>query len=138
MERNELVNEIADKLKKIRASLNYSRVRMARAIRAGQTTYNRNESGDTSPNLMNLYEIATTFGVSLDWLICNRGKMNYQEKEKVQAEPGPGEVNEELREDIKEMLDHMEKIPLLRYKILEQFHTFKEERKTMVEEAMKN
>lgn len=144
MNRNELVKVIAGKLKKLRVSRNYSRAKMARVINAGETTYTRNEDGKTSPNLINLYNIATTFGVSLDWLICNRGEMIYKKNEKneiVQAEPvpepEPGEVNEELRKDIKEMLEHMEKIPLLRYKILEQFHTFKVERKAMVEEAMK-
>jgi transcriptional regulator with XRE-family HTH domain len=141
MNRNELVKEIASKLKRIRASLNYSRVKMARAINAGQTTYYRNEAGRTSPDLWNYYKIATTLGVSLDWLICNRGEMIYKEKEKVQTkpvpEPEPAEINEELREDIQEMLEHMEKIPLLRYRILEQFHSFKVDHKTVVEEVMR-
>ncbi|MCU0289068.1 MAG: hypothetical protein MUF15_22070 [Acidobacteria bacterium] len=46
-------------------------------------------------------------------------------------------VSPPLAEDLKEFIDHMEKIPLLRYKMLEQFHQFKEEHPLMVEKAMK-
>jgi hypothetical protein len=47
------------------------------------------------------------------------------------------EISEELRKDVTELLEHMDKIPLLRYEVLVLFHNFKEGYKDMVHSAMR-
>jgi hypothetical protein len=86
-----------------------------------------------------------------------KGPMYYKEKEEIPEEK-PVEKEEEIQkeieevrvpavekestgetwpEEIRELLDHMECIPLLRYELLAYFYKFKEEHKEMVVEAMK-
>ncbi len=138
MDRKTLLVDVGDKLRKARKPLKYSENEMADRLDAYRTSYHRYERGETSPQLTALYELARTFDISLDWLIADKGPMYYKEKQ-VKEKPGPAaDTPQAVREDINELLEHMEQIPLLRYEVLVMFHKFKEDRKEMVEAAMKN
>jgi hypothetical protein len=109
-----------------------------------RSSYLRNENGKTCPGIITMQILGNRFNVSLDWLICEKGPMYYREKEQKQQElsktvletnPAP-ETLDSLPGDIRELLDHMKRIPLLRYETLASFHKFKEEYKEMVSAAM--
>lgn len=145
MTRKELVEEISKRLTQIRESLNYNRRQMAKAMGSSESSYYKNEQALTSPDLRYYYSLAHRFNISLDWLIMGRGEMLYKEPA---PEPEPtGEeipkeepvlMNDGLRQDVKELLDHMEHIPMLRYEVLSLFQHFKADHKEIVEEAMKD
>ena len=120
-------------LKYIRENLKYSQREMADRLGIYNASYSRHENGETMPMVTTLYKLGNMFNISLDWLIQNKGPMYYSEKEETGAN---GEISKELRQDVNELLEHMEKIPLLRYEILASFHKFKEAHKEMVIEAM--
>jgi hypothetical protein len=119
-------------------------------IRANYTRY---ENAKIFPNFFALYYFANNTGISLDWLVCNKGSMFYKEKIEEKKETVDKEVKEEkkltaekekpqaepagkiLDDEIKDLVDHMERIPLLRHEVLVTFYTFKEEHKEMVESA---
>lgn len=75
------------------------------------------------------------FDVSLDWLICSKGPMFYQAKDKEARADGIG--MEVVKEDVKELVEYMERIPLLRYEMLTHFQRFKAENKDLVNDALK-
>ncbi|NIM16148.1 MAG: helix-turn-helix domain-containing protein [Candidatus Aminicenantes bacterium] len=142
-----LTKEMAYKLRKIRQTLNVSNSVMAAKLRIGRSTYNRNEEGQTLPGTLTLFRLGNYFNISLDWFVFNRGSMFYQE----QAVENEKDTNKEeperlvpegflalqnLGDDIKELLESMERIPLLRYEVLVLFHKFKKENKGMMEEVM--
>jgi hypothetical protein len=108
-------------------------------IRIAGVTYVNNENGRTIPNFFTLYNMGYQFDVSLDWFVFNEEPVYRTEKtvEKKMQEVSPLSQLQALLPDIKELLDHMDKIPLLRYEILVQFFKFKEEHQAMVERAMK-
>lgn len=149
MTRIELVKLISERLIRIRESFKYSRSQMAGAIGSTESSYYKNEIAKTSPDLVNYYSIAQAFNVSLDWLIVGRGEMFYKETAPA-PEPGarpkstrvkgsrdqPALMGEGLRQDVKELLDHMEHIPMLRYEVLSMFQHFKANNKEMVAEIM--
>jgi len=138
MDRKTLLKDVGDKLRKARKPLKYSQNEMADRLDAYRTSYHRYERGETSPQLTALYELAKTFDISLDWLIADKGPMYFKEKE-VKEKPEPAaDTPQTTQEDIKELIEHMEQIPLLRYEVLVMFHKFKEDRKEIVETAMKN
>ena len=134
MNKKTLLSNMRRKLPMIRENLKYSQREMAGRLGIYNASYSRHENGETMPMVTTLYKLGNTFNISLDWLIQNKGPMYYSEKEETGTN---GAISKELRQDVNELLEHMEKIPLLRYETLAYFHKFKEEHKEMVTEAMK-
>ncbi len=138
MDKKTLMKDIGYKLRKIRESSRYRPHEMADFLGTWQSTYSRYEKGETPLNIITLYKLANRFNISLDWLIRGKGPMYYNEKEVGQkSEPDHTEQQllQILGEDVKELLEHMVQIKLLRYEILVYFQKFKEKHKTKVDAA---
>ena len=134
MDKKSLMKDIGFKLSKIRKTFKFRSMEMAGRLDVGRSSYARNEYGETPPKLMTLYNLANNFNISLNWLLLNEGPMHLKEKEtKKEPEPSPGPPD-----DVKEMVEIMEKVPVLRYKALLYCHDLKKEHKEMIEAAMKN
>lgn len=139
MNREDFAKAISAKLEKVRKTNHTSITEMASALNIDRGSYVRNVNGRTIPNLYTLYKLANRFDISMDWLVLDKEPMYLKEKipetkvedntPSLQALYFPG--------DIKELLGHMDKIPLLRYEILAQLHRFREEHQALVEKAMK-
>jgi transcriptional regulator with XRE-family HTH domain len=128
------MKDIGYKLSKIRQSFKFKPVKMAGRLGVERSSYARNEYGQTPPKLMTLYNLATHFNISLNWLLLNEGPMHLKEKET----PKEPEQIPEPADEVKAMVEIMEKVPVLRYKVLLNFHNLKEEHKEMIEAAMKD
>lgn len=134
MSRKEFAKLMGDKLEKVRKTNNISVTHMARALNINRITYVRNINGLVIPNFFTLYNLGNQFGISMDWFLLDEEPM-YRSEKKAEAVPPPQTPS--LLPDIQELLDHMDKIPLLRHELLAQFYRFKDEHQTMVEKAMK-
>jgi transcriptional regulator with XRE-family HTH domain len=132
--RQEIVKEIGQRIKALRGELKLSQDEMARLFGIVRTTYNRYERGEAYPGPQVLSMLADRFNVSVDWLVCGKGPMFYRQK----AEPEKVPELEEVMDDVKEMLALMERIPLLRYKVLTFLQEFKLENRDLVETAAKD
>jgi transcriptional regulator with XRE-family HTH domain len=142
MDKKSLMKEIGNKLRTIREPLEYNHREMGAHLGIDKTSYYRYENGETPPKLMTLYKLGSKFDISLDWLIRGIEPVHCREREaKKEAEPPPPppppEPLEILPDDVKEMVEHMERIPVLRYKVLLYFLHLKEKYKETVEAAMK-
>ncbi len=145
MSMNDLAKDIGIKLRKIRKTLKIPNSQMAYRLGVGRGTYNRNEEGKNMPCVATLIKLAHGWNISLQWLLLNKGPMYYREgppveeiKEEKPPEPHPAIKRlESLGDESEELLEHMDRIPLLRHKVMVLFHTFKEDRKEMIERAMK-
>ncbi len=144
MNRKDLLKTIGYKLSKIREGLRYSGPTMASYFGTKRSTYLRNEKGETCPDIWTMRLLGDKFNVSLDWLICDKGPMYYRDKEQKQADAvseaekpaAAAELQESAPEDVRELLEHIKRIPLLRHEIMVSFYKFKEEYKDMVAAAM--
>ena len=143
MEKKSLLIEIGYKLRKVREAFKLKYSELAVNIGSGKASYTRYEQGKTPPKLITLYELSEKYNVSLDWLIRNKGEMFYKEKEEIEpvkeiievpVPPSEPTLNS-LPVDIRELLDYMERIPLLRYEILTYFLKFKDKNKDLVANA---
>jgi len=132
---DEFAKAIGDKLEKVRKTNRITVTNMAAALNINRITYVRNSIGRAIPNIYTVYNLGQHFGISLDWFLLDEEPMHRSEK-KVEDVPLKPQTPPLLPE-IKELLDHMENIPLLRHEILAQFCRFKDEHQTMVEKAMK-
>jgi len=116
-----------------------------------RSSYIRNENGKTCPALHSMRVLANSLDISLDWFICEKGPMLYREKEAGQAAAQPDkpevipaapeevseakpirEIPEPLPEEIRELVECMQRIPLLRYEMLAAFYLFKEQHKKLL------
>jgi len=139
MDRKNLLKDFGYKLRKIRESLRYSQEEMAAYFSTEKGTYNRYENGKNFPGFLVLNHFGNTLGISMDWLICDKGPVYYKEKEK-KEEKKVIEKKEEAKQEpspempqgeMKELLEHMGRIPLLRHEVLAHFYKFKEEHKEL-------
>jgi transcriptional regulator with XRE-family HTH domain len=132
---------IAERMKIVRRQLGFSSSEMARRLGVSVTAYYKNEGNVTEPSDQSLKRMAEEFDISLDWFLLNRGPMYFKkERERVKAlEQDLQKVQEELkameegtadaagirnRPEIKELLEHMEREPLLYHEILAHLHRF--------------
>jgi transcriptional regulator with XRE-family HTH domain len=129
MDRKTLLRNIGVKLGDIRESLKLKNFEMADLLSTYRTSYLRYESGVTSPQMITLYRLGITYDISMDWLLLDRGPMHYKEKELSSESKTPSIPPIALERDVKELLENMEKSPLLRHEILLMFYKFKEDHK---------
>lgn len=160
MNRKRVLQEAGDKLVQLRKKFNYSRDQMAGHFGVSRNAYYKNEVGMALPALPTLYRLAMENNLSMDWFLFSKGPMYYNEKEKTreieelkkqlelekekQLEKEPGKEKEkaavravgDMKPEIKELLEHMEAVPLLYYEILAYFQRFRVENKALVESSL--
>jgi len=66
------------------------------------------------------------YNISMDYLLCNRGTLYYKEKE----------GKDIMDEEIKEMLDLMSKVPLVRHSVMSYYQRFKLENPELIEKEL--
>jgi len=123
--------EVGARLKELRGCLNYSRNEIANRLGITANAFGKNENGNTLPGIPTLRRLSGDLNVSMDWLFFNRGPMVYHEKlseeEAFSEEEKKAPRIEEVMPDVRELLDHMDKDPLLRHKVLLDFYKYKKE-----------
>jgi transcriptional regulator with XRE-family HTH domain len=125
--------DFCKRIKELRKALHYSRSKMAGFFRVALVTYRRYEQGLMLPSFFRLYDVAVKLGVSLDWLVCGRGPVYFKEiKEKLEKQA----VHEANPPEITNLLDHMNRIPLLRNEILSYFYKLKAEHEGIIARGM--
>ena len=141
MDKKNLLKEMSYKLRKIRLSLRYSPGEMADSLGVFKSSYSRYEKGETPIKALTLFKLGEDRDISLDWMVRGKGPMYYKQKEieekekEVKVEPQP--TLDSLQDDIRELIEYIEKVPVLRYEILLFLQKFKKENKEMVDAAMK-
>lgn len=124
-----LLQETAFRLKALRESLKYTPEKMAAHLEISYSAYLKYEYGNTFPRPYTLSLMSESFGVSLDWLITGNGPMFYKDK----SQPGEKTGFGSDRDDVKELLDYMERFAVLRHEMLRHFLTFKMKNKELLE-----
>ncbi len=81
MNHHTIPNRLSHRIRIIRKTANKKPRQVAREIGVTRETYNRYETGKLIPSLRILKKFALVYQISLDWLLLNRGKMKYEEKE---------------------------------------------------------
>jgi transcriptional regulator with XRE-family HTH domain len=141
MDIKSLKSAVSNRLIELRQSLHYSTQKMGEYFKVSATTYHRYEQGKMLPGFTALYSAAEKLGISLDWLVCSKGPVYYKEIVKKNQVEEKKETPQDFLtgssgEEIKDLLEHMNRIPLLRHEVLVYFYKFKAEHKDMVVEGM--
>ncbi len=140
----DIMTEISPRIKEMRETLGFTHEKMAGHLGVQRPSYGKYEHGEAFPGPGALYKLLNTFNVSLNWLIGNKGPKFYKEETKQANREASmtGDLNrlKTLLEsaEIKELLTHIQRIPLLRYKVLAFFQEFKIQYRDLVDSAMKD
>jgi len=139
MNENKALKEIGTRLERLREQFNYSREKMAVQCGLTKSGYYKNERGQSLPKLSTLERLSRNCDLSMDWLFFGKGPMLFNEKETQAKKVIPVENQQEeitaetaqnlepVMPDVKDLLAHMEKDPLLRYKVLVCFYEYRKE-----------
>lgn len=149
-QKNTFIREISLRLRNIRQHFGHSRQKMADALKISVGAYNKNENGINFPGFNSLYILSKDYGISMDWLLFNKGMMDYKKNEihlnelenkidllktetaKSNEEKVPG-ITPEIKEllgwpEVIELLTFMKTEPKLYYKIMLFFQEYKKDR----------
>jgi transcriptional regulator with XRE-family HTH domain len=136
MRQKELADAINTKLKQIQQALKYTNTIMAQKMSITPGNYRRNAKRKAMPQTYTLYNLAASLDISLDWLLLDKGDMFCKDTEADAEETPTPPAEQPLSSDLKELVDHMERIPLLRFEMLNHFHKFKEANRKIIEREM--
>ncbi len=148
---------IGKRLQDLREDLDLSNAEMARLCKLVKRSYIRNEEGATYPSITTLNQLSEGYNVSMDWLLFDEGTMYRQKISDTPPTPEITETREQTDEneraeqterqelpeiasqdEVRELLEHMDRIPMLKYELLLQFQNFKIDRKEIVDAAMRD
>lgn len=138
---------VAVKLKQFREKSGYSLTGMATHLGMTASGYNKNEHGENFPGIVTLQRLSELDGVSMDWLLFDKGPMYFQAKggreevleQEVSALKRELEVVRERASaldnmpDVKALVDTMKRVPMLYHEILLHFQKFKVENKDLLD-----
>jgi transcriptional regulator with XRE-family HTH domain len=124
---------------------------MARRLGISSAAYYKNETGDTIPNTATLSRMEKEYDISMDWFLFGKGAVYYskerqrvavlekeleavkkeleQEREKLAAKEKELEVRQELRQ----LIEYMDRDPLLYHELMAYFERFKRANRESVE-----
>jgi transcriptional regulator with XRE-family HTH domain len=127
----EKFKQIGEKIHVIRITTKLTQEQMAGKLNISRVQYSRIEKGTAVPNANTLYQISEQFGISLDWLVMDKGTMDLQPPDRKWVSMDFGEDKEAM--DI--MLEKMYKAPVLRYAVLNFFIKYYREHQDMLDKT---
>lgn len=139
--KDRLKKEIGLRMRKVRKALGYTQEKMVSYFNIGRANYSRIEKGEVLPNAAVLNSLRTQFGVSLDWLIADSGKMFVRSRDQ-----GPDQNREkeqtrkinigEYGKEVRELLMIMDKVPMVKHAILGYFLEYKARHKEIIQRSL--
>ncbi|HLP46953.1 MAG TPA: helix-turn-helix transcriptional regulator [Candidatus Kapabacteria bacterium] len=115
-----LKKEIGRRMKEFRKQLRFTQFDMAPHCGIGRADLSRIEKGEVFPGIFLLTNLSKKFNLSLTWILLNEGDMFISDAENIKKN-GFMVHGEELQS----LFIYLEKVPLLRHRILALFYEMK-------------
>lgn len=129
--KNELKKEVGRRLYQFRKEIGLTQRELVASLDIGNANYSRIERGEVFPGIPMLQTLQNEFNLSSDWLILNQGGMFRGSEEKDQyirlADYG---------EDIRDLLYHMAKIPMVKHMVLSYYLKYKIDNISLIEKYL--
>lgn len=128
----ELKIAIGFRLKQMRKRIKYTQQKMGEIFGISRVYYAKQEIGDSFPSHHVLNKLGQRLNVSLDWLICGKGPMFFQDKTREELESvRQGELK--LSKEQRQLIEHMNRFPLLHHEVMAFYHRFITEHKDFLD-----
>lgn len=129
-----LKKEIGVRMRQVRKALGFTQEKIVAHFNIGRANYSRIEKGEVFPNPSMLNTLRTEFNVSLDWLITNTGSMFFPEPVNNKSDTIDLET---YSAEVRELLQHMQRLPMVKHAVLGFFLEYKIEHKKIIQEAFR-
>jgi transcriptional regulator with XRE-family HTH domain len=127
--------KIYERLRKIREHFGYTHAEMAAIFGISESGYKKKENGISDPSISSLSSIDAELGISIDWLLFDRGPMFSKDLDNKASEKKQG--NDLFLRELEDMVYLMERVPLLRHSVMGYFQRFKMKYKDFIDEELK-
>ncbi len=128
--KQELKKEVGKRLRQFREKAGFTQRRMSQHFDIGHANYSRIERGEIFPGLYVLNVLNRKFNLSLHWVVCGEGDMLIPDDEKNEC------INiENYSNDVKDLLLHMEKVPMIKHAVLSFFMEYKMKNEGLVKKV---
>jgi transcriptional regulator with XRE-family HTH domain len=146
--RKTILKGISSRFREIREQLGCSRKQLADGMKISIGAYNKNEIGVTLPRFNALYHLSEHYGISMDWLLFNKGMMELKKNEahlkelentaallKEEAAKAGDEKTAVMldKPEVKELLVYMKQEPVLYHEIMLHYQKYKKEHMTTMD-----
>ena len=138
MKHEQLKKDVGMRLRKIRKALGFTQNKMVSYFEIGRANYSRIEKGEIFPGAAILNVLRSQLNVSLDWLIANKGDMFIRDAS-MQANGNSQTINlGDYSDEIKDLLIHLEKVPMVKHAVLGYFIEYKTRNKKLILPVLEN
>jgi transcriptional regulator with XRE-family HTH domain len=136
MKHHQLKKDVGTRLRILRKSLGFTQNKIVSHFDIGRANYSRMEKGEIFPSAAILSTLREEFNVCLDWLITGKGEMVVPDVNE-EAEKLSAMVNlEEYSEEMRDLLAHMSKVPMVKHAVLGFFIEYKTRNKKLIDPIM--
>jgi transcriptional regulator with XRE-family HTH domain len=125
------MNGIGSRLRRIREDLRLNQIEFSAKLGLSRTALGKCERDLSFPNKKMLHILATQFNISMDYLLCNRGTVFYNNA--IQTLDGQ-KLN--LDKEMEEMLFLMTQSPLVHHSIMSFLQRFKISNQELIEKQL--
>ena len=131
---SDIVAGTGRRLRQLRNHFNYSLDEMARKLGLSKSGYFKNEGGSSFPGLKTLDLLQRSYDISMDWLLFNKGPVNYTQKPSVQPpeEKLAERALKNISPELMQLVESMDRDPLLRAEMLVHYYRYREKRESGV------
>ena len=137
MKHVQLKKDVGMRLRRVRKKLGFTQSKMVSYFDIGRANYSRIEKGEIFPGAAILQTLRSQFSVSLDWLIAEKGNMFIQDISLEQTEPQELIFLTKYPEEIKELIVHLERVPMVKHALLGYFIEYKLKNKKLIDPILK-
>jgi transcriptional regulator with XRE-family HTH domain len=130
----ELKKEIGKRVHAVRKKLGLTQQKMVASFNIGRANYSRVETGGVSPNCLVLNALRKVHNISLDWVISGDGEM-FADRDEARNERGNNESFGEYTEEVLDLLNCIEHIPMVKHSVLKYFLEYKHAHEELINES---
>ena len=129
-------NEVGSRLKEIRQRLKMTQAQLGEKLGVNGSAVAKHENGITFPTGKMLNILASQYNVSMDYLVCGRGTLFYEDKDTPDSDRYKNVIIGD--KEMEELFSLVSSISWVRYAVLSYFQRFKLEHRHLMEKELEN
>ena len=127
---------VGSRLRRIRGYFGYRQYEMADFLGISRAAYGKNERGIHMIDLISLIAIHEKLGVSLEWLLFNRGPMFWKTVDDQNQTRPQLQMADSFTDELDQMMAEMKGIPLLRHAVMGFYQKFRIENDQVIRQFL--
>ena len=127
-------NEFGSRLKEIRQRLKMTQEQLGKKLGVNASAVAKYEYEVTFPNINMLNILASQYNVSMDYLVCGRGTLFYEDKDTPDSDRYKNIIDGD--KEMEELFSLVSSISWVRYAVLSYFQRFKLEHRHLMEKEL--